>query len=322
MAGFAPGEYNFRDDVLAWYTEAISPKRRDFRDSDERPDYRPAVACGAQQGDDGIWEISTLGREHLLTSREYREALMPPAIATMASCEVVHQVRAQLAERRDQAAAAYCGAVTKFATSLMAESAFASLTTFVRSQISNLRHITNPERIKIDLDALTAAWRVAVSLHTQVESGAILTHFGGHYRNGGATGQVDYWVIRPDGSLRTPTTLAYRKRPSEGEKGWFVVAPGELAITWEKGSTAGEHVCSVSKLPLDGCTDAQFEAVEEIERQLDKRFENARGMSGKGSPPIGVGWDLRPKPIEEEPVIEALTANTFAAAFNAKFGKK
>lgn len=150
--------------------------------------------------------------------------------------------------------------------------------------------------------ALVSMRKVEVIL-SSVSRGETLVNFGGHYRVMGATGQAQYWVIRPDGSEREPDEVSCRKRyTSEGTKLWLVVEEDELAISWFKGTTASAHNCVVDKLPVKGCTSKQLETVACIEEELNSRFEGAHGCSGDPSPDIGEGWNLKPTPKPEEPI--------------------
>ncbi|MBI1908274.1 hypothetical protein HYS28_02565 [Candidatus Uhrbacteria bacterium] len=132
----------------------------------------------------------------------------------------------------------------------------------------------------------------------------------------GATGNADYWVVRPDGTLRDPDEVSYRKRyTSEGDKQWRLVGADELAITWSKAYTAAPHEFAVAKLPVGGCTTEQLATVSRLEREISGRFQGATGISGTASPGIGGGWDLpsskkqaptsTPAPVPEQPAPSA-----------------
>src|SRR3989344_5212256 len=127
--------------------------------------------------------------------------------------------------------------------------------------------------------------------------GEIILNFGGHYRVMGATNNVQFWVIRPDGSLREPDEEEGRGhnqqyKGSEGNKRWDIVAPEELAICWSKSFTAAPHQFTVNKSPVAGCTPNQLTTVKRIEREISERFYGATGCSGRMSPSIANGWDL------------------------------
>jgi hypothetical protein len=149
--------------------------------------------------------------------------------------------------------------------------------------------------------------------------------FGGYFRRMGRAGNSDYWVVRPDGTLRDPDEVQYRKRyTSEGEKRWRLVGPDELAISWEKGDTSSSHEFRVNHLPVDGCTDDQLATVERIEREIEANWEGAVGMSsGKTSPSIGDGWSLKknPEPSNGLPLSGAELGSAIDA-LRARFGKK
>jgi len=154
-----------------------------------------------------------------------------------------------------------------------------------------------------DYAAAIAKMRTIENDLAAMDRGELLVNFGGHFRVSGATRQADYWVVKPDGTLREPDETNYRHRGSGvDEKWWRLVGSEELAITWSKGTTASEHHCVVSKLPTGGCTSAQLETVARIEQELSARFEGSRGCSGGLSPNIGEGWNLKPAPELEEPI--------------------
>lgn len=129
------------------------------------------------------------------------------------------------------------------------------------------------------------------------QSDGTLVNFGGHYRVMGMTGNSQYWVVRPDGSLREPDEnrgrgYAQKYKGSEGDKRWNIVAPEELAISWSKSNTAASHEFVVNKLPVDGVTPAQVEVAKSLQAEIASRFDGATGCSGRISPSIGNGWGL------------------------------
>lgn len=117
-------------------------------------------------------------------------------------------------------------------------------------------------------------------------------------RRGGRTNAGDGWVIGPDGQDRGNTAW-YNPRPrhtSEGDKIWEQILKGEVVLKWSKGSSAAAHEFEVIHLPAEGLTDAQLERIAEIQEELEREWEGARGMaSGLPSPPVGNGWGLLPK---------------------------
>jgi hypothetical protein len=109
----------------------------------------------------------------------------------------------------------------------------------------------------------------AQALNAQRERGEVLVDFGGHFRRMGKTGQCDYWVVCPDGTLRDPDKVMYRKRyTAEGNKQWKIVSPEELALAYSKSNSADNHHCKVVKLPVEGATEAQRERAAKIETEL------------------------------------------------------
>lgn len=149
------------------------------------------------------------------------------------------------------------------------------------------------EKAKAVVDKWQATEAELKRLEERKSSGEVLVDFGGHFRVMGATGNAQYWVIKPDGSEREPDEVSYRKRyTSEGDKKWRLVGPEELAISWFKAYTAADHEFVVNKLPEGGCTQDQLATVKRLEREINERFCGSVGMSGKVSPDIGLGWGL------------------------------
>lgn len=152
-----------------------------------------------------------------------------------------------------------------------------------------------------ELDKITKIFKPAVlppaEERNREQSDGTLANFGGHYRVMGMTGNAQYWVVRPDGSLREPDEdrgrgYAQKYKGSEGDKRWNVVASEELAISWSKSNTAATHEFVVNKLPVDGVTSAQVEVAKSLQAEIAKRFDGATGCSGRMSPGIGNGWGL------------------------------
>jgi len=146
------------------------------------------------------------------------------------------------------------------------------------------------------------------------QSDGTLTNFGGHYRVMGATNNAQFWVIRPDGSLREPDEevgrgYGQKYLGSEGNKRWDVVASEELAISWSKSNTAAAHQFIVNKLPVNGVTPVQIEIAKSLQTEIANRFDGATGCSGRMSHSVGNGWELVDEtevPVEEfaKPVVE------------------
>ena|GEM_PF-4539314 len=125
------------------------------------------------------------------------------------------------------------------------------------------------------------AERKAAELQARVESGEILINFEAYKRRMGASGNGDAWVITSDGSLRVSNEFQQRKHYPEGSLRWDVVEPNELALTWSCGSMfdiSGSSEFKVAKLPVNGITPAQLEAVRKIEVEDIGCPENSFGL--------------------------------------------
>lgn len=164
-----------------------------------------------------------------------------------------------------------------------------------------------------ELDKLTKIFKSPVlppvEERNREQSDGTLADFGGHYRIFGATKNAQFWVIRPDGTLREPDEdrgrgYAEKYKGAEGDKRWNVVAPGELAISWWKPSTAASHEFTVNKLPVDGVTPSQIGVVRKLQEEISARFDGSTGCSDTPSPGIGKGWGLEGEKSEENAVEE------------------
>jgi hypothetical protein len=122
-------------------------------------------------------------------------------------------------------------------------------------------------------------------------------------RRGGRTNAGDGWVIGPNGQDRANTGWSdpYSRRLQrygEGEMIWEQVLPGEVVLKWSKSCSAAPHNFEIIYLPPEGLTEAQLERIQEIQDELEREWEGARGLaSGLPSPPVGDGWGLLPKSL-------------------------
>lgn len=203
----------------------------------------------------------------------------------------IQSVRIWIESERQKAEDDYRAQVREFAKKLQERSAYASLSSDAQAKLASLADrcdLPSPSRIMAEFQT---EWAKAEALQCRVESGEILTNFGGHFRVMGATGNAQYWVIMPDGSERDADEVSYRKRyTSEGEKKWRLVGPEELAIMWSKAFTAAPHEFAVIKYPDGGCTPEQLSAVKRIECEI---FKLCYGTTD--SVEIAGGWELRKK---------------------------
>lgn len=211
--------------------------------------------------------------------------------------EKIQAVRDWFAAERLKAEGNYRAQVREFVRSLQSQPAYVSLSSDVKAELVKLADswgVSDPSRIT---DALLTEWAKAEVLHAKVETGEILTNFGGHFRVMGKTANAQFWVIRPDGSERLPDEVKYRKRyTSEGEKWWRLVGAEELAISWSKAFTAADHEFVVNKLPAGYCTPEQLAAVARLQCEIADRWNGLVGISGATSP-APVGWNLFPKEV-------------------------
>jgi len=121
--------------------------------------------------------------------------------------------------------------------------------------------------------------------------------FGGDFRRGGKQFQSDYWVVRPNGTLRDPDEMELAQRGGRevwrdrGKKFWHEIAPEELAISWRGGSDFRLQV------PAAGLTPTQIETVRQIESQ-DLHVE--AGFLGLVSKKVAVVAQ-QPNVIEQQP---------------------
>lgn len=135
----------------------------------------------------------------------------------------------------------------------------------LRSVVFHLPYPEGLEKAKAALAEFEAARPELEVLHARIQAGETLPNFGGTYRRGGMTRNEDWWVVRPDGSLREADE-SRRK-----EKIWTEVVAHELALHWfckHMGNVAANSIFEVCKMPVGGGTPAQLEKVREIEQEL------------------------------------------------------
>ena len=125
-------------------------------------------------------------------------------------------------------------------------------------------------------------------------------------RRGGHIHQGEGWVIEPNGHERQNTGCTDPgsrrfQRYSEGEMIWEQILAGEVVLKWSKACSAAEHVFEVVHLPTKALTEPQLERIQEIEDELEKEWEGARGLaSGLPSPPVGKGWNISGRKDQSE----------------------
>lgn len=158
---------------------------------------------------------------------------------------------------------------------------------------------------------------IANAEKARIAADPALTDFGGHYREMGATNQVNYWVVRADGTLRDDEKT-WRRYESEGQKKWGAVGKDEIALKWEKYDVASGYSFEVFYCPSEGITPEQLSSVKAIEGGIaerwsvyDYRADDPRG--DRSSPPIGRGWGLSPESQAETAKHEAIKQQLYTA---------
>lgn len=169
--------------------------------------------------------------------------------------EKIQDAQDWLAGECKKAEEAYHSSVHAFIERLQGFLAFASLSAEARQKVFGL-----PDGLDIpesDVKYLCQEWAKAETLAHWVESGEILTNWGGPVRRGSAN-SYDCWVVSPDGSLRDP---------DQGFKGWRLIGAAEIAISWRKMGSSADHECVVAHAPA-AFTSEQLATVRRIEREI------------------------------------------------------
>lgn len=305
LAGVAECQYRVREDVGHWYSEGWEGYRS--RTDYEWVDGKPSTAQLTQL-EDGVWVIGQTGLTHLFEGVSVgtyrREAFALPVLQEMGVAkENIQATLNHMAGERSKTEANFRAQVRKFVEAIRRSPVFACLPSGLQAKVVELVDVNIdwrlPDPAAVEAE-LRSEWGKASTLLQAQEQGEVLTNWGGHFREMGATGQAQYWVIRPDGAERAADEVGYRKAyTSEGNKTWRLVGPAELAIFWSKAYTAADHEFVIAKTPVGGCTPEQLATVSRIEREIDERFEGAVGLSGRMSPGAGRGWNFggsRPAP--------------------------
>jgi hypothetical protein len=130
-------------------------------------------------------------------------------------------------------------------------------------------------------------WERLRSLYPFHVRGEIFVNFGGPVRTAGATNNRYFWVVQPDGTLRESDSHGNEGNRKMPDIRWSVVCPGDLALEWRKDFTRAPHEYFIHKRPVGKITDAQIEAVKDIEREIREDL-----YPGSDKYP---GWKLRRK---------------------------
>lgn len=322
-AGFSPAQYHLRNDIDAWsWTSGGGSEESPDGRIDRIPmEYHAALA---RQRKDGTWDIGStafaddrhagLGLLEGCSIRapNYKDSAWAQAALEKMGVSVarIADIKTHFEQLIETARQTHADRVRQWTRALTERPAFHHLPLEVQQKIRALDTTLDEsawtgKRIPFR-EQLPIEWAKAEDLLRHESAGETLTNWGGHFRRMGGTGNADFWVVRPDGTLRDADAITYRKSyKTEGVKQWRIVGPDELAITWSKEHTAADHECSVTKPPVGGYTAAQREAVARIANEIAKEWANRTSMSGKSSPPIGAGWNLagtpRPAPIPPHP---------------------
>lgn len=141
------------------------------------------------------------------------------------------------------------------------------------------------EYLNKEIVKLNEFWKGAYKETLERElNGEILLNYGGHFRKMGGSGNADYWVIRPNGDIRPPIHIEFRKEYfDEGEKKWDVVLPEEIALSWHKSSTNSEHIFEVDKTSTV-LTEDQLQSVKKIQESIKENWDY------RSNSKVGEGW--------------------------------
>ena len=107
----------------------------------------------------------------------------------------------------------------------------------------------------------------------------------GRFRRMGASGNGDFWVIRPDGTLREPDELVRRKDYPEGQKRWLRVEAEEIAISWSVWLLRDVYensLCEILHESVGKRTILQTETLRRVEKEIGvkaKSFDFAENPS-------------------------------------------
>lgn len=314
VAGFTPDQYRIREDVGYWYSPG-SPVGRDLDGEWDRG--RPATGSLTRQIEDGSWEIGQTGLADVLRGAVIgtwnNQVGVKAVVAEMGAGDQIPAIQARLAAELEQAQENFRISVREFVGALQASPVHASLTRAVQDKLTKLVAMAdNPEwglpKLEELKDELELEWAKAEALHAHQAAGEALTNWGGHFRTMGNANNCNQWVVGPDGLIRHPDFVGFRKAyTDEGNKLWRLVGPEELALVWSKECTAADHDFTVVKRPVGSVTSAQQAAVRRIEREIADRYNLLRvsgwGLGGLELPPPAAMLVATTTELEPEVVV-------------------
>jgi hypothetical protein len=284
IIGLDKDKYVIYDKVNYWYTKPTSG----YRD----PDYwwEPGTDWSATflKEENGKIYIAKMGFDNLFESFHVQDARCWMGwllVQLWFSNDKIQEVKVFLEQQKEKSFNEYERKTQSIKQKIISSDEFSYLPISVQEKINNeysYLYDFKDELIKSRSDATNL-----------MKNKNILVNWWWSFRTMWATNNQEYRVIMPDGKLRLPDHISYRKHyRDEWEKIWDIVWPEELAISRNKWNTAADHQFVIDKLPLDWLTEEQKKIVLDIEDEISDRWSSMKWMSGNSSPDIGEWWDL------------------------------
>lgn len=289
MAGFSEDQYHIHNDVGHWFRVG----EEGYRSEGESWDGVSPSATLANKNKEGVWEIGNLGLSNMFEGQsvhvkafyggerggwvETKSVLSEMGVPD----EKIISIKTQIQTKKEKTEADFNAGLKEFVEEVKKLPAFSCLPQSTQEKIDKLGNDYYVEDISLVAEELRKELGVAEKLYSLKEQGEILVNWGGHFRKMGSTGQRDFWVVRPDGTLRNSEDIRYHGRyTSQGDKYWRVVAPEELALTYYSANSGDKAHCEVIKSPADGVNQAQVEQAHIIEQELRANI-NAFGLNSE-----------------------------------------
>ena len=231
--------------------------------------------------------------DQLIGGRWERNAL--PVARKFAPPEVIEEARTVRERLRQKHEDGQRAERRRFLEAVREHSVFPCLPIGLQGDIEKMLESLNNGFLSIAKLAQEIAeqWATAARLLERQRRGEICVNFGGILHVSGVSGDARFFVIQADGELRAPETGSFSKSHGRGAQTqvWSLVGPDELAIAW-KGHRArvSQGDFRVSKLPVDGLSPAQIEAVRRIEEEL-RAIPNSFGLDPKLSDEQGLAME-------------------------------